>query len=169
MIEENQLQQQFQLILEQHKGVFFKVAQTYCSNESDRQDLIQEIMIQVWKSLGKYNNKYAITTWLYRIAINVAISFYRKNKHVKLITNEINEQQVQHDESHLKEKEQQLLLLEQFINELNEFDKALMLLYLDQRPHSEIATILGISVSNVSTKTARIKEKLRNRFAQIKL
>ncbi|MEQ1767571.1 MAG: RNA polymerase sigma factor, partial [Methylotenera sp.] len=69
----------FQELIEQHKGILFKVARTYCQDEDDRQDLIQEIMIQLWQSFHKYNEKFKISTWLYRISINVAISFYRKN------------------------------------------------------------------------------------------
>ena len=76
---EKEKQQQFQKLIEQYKGILFKVARTYCQQEEDRQDLIQEIRIQVWRSLDKYNDKYQISTWLYRISLNVAISFYRKN------------------------------------------------------------------------------------------
>src|SRR5690606_8459343 len=75
-----QEQQQFFLeIIERHKGILFKVARVYCPNENDRQDLIQEMMIQVWQSIHKYNDQFKISTWLYRISLNVAISFYRKS------------------------------------------------------------------------------------------
>jgi len=76
---EKQQKQHFQNIIEQHKGILFKVARAYCQNEDDRQDLIQEMMIQVWQSLHRYNIQFKISTWLYRISLNVAISFYRKN------------------------------------------------------------------------------------------
>ena len=79
MISDNELSKKFHQIIEQHKGILFKVAKTYCRNDDDRQDLLQEMMIQVWKSLPKYNDTFAVTTWLYRISLNVAISFYRKN------------------------------------------------------------------------------------------
>jgi len=78
--------QNFQELIKQHKGILIKVARIYCQDEEDRQDLIQEIMIQIWKSLHKYNSKFKISTWLYRISINVAISFYRKNTVRKKIT-----------------------------------------------------------------------------------
>ena len=73
MISDKELSQKFHQIIEQHKGILFKVAKTYCRNDDDRQDLLQEMMIQVWKSLPKYNDTFAITTWLYRICLNVAI------------------------------------------------------------------------------------------------
>lgn len=158
--------QKFQQLIEQNKGILFKVARTYCKDEDDRQDLIQEIMIQIWQSLHRYNDKYAISTWLYRISLNVAISFYRKNGNRQGNFISLNDQfhTVQNVDN--SEKEQQLNLLEQFIHELKEIDKALMLLYLEDKSHTEIAEIVGISVSNVSTKIGRIKDKLKRRFSQ---
>jgi RNA polymerase sigma factor (sigma-70 family) len=158
--------QLFQELIEQHKGILFKVARTYCQNEEDRQDLIQEIMIQLWQSFHKYNDKFKISTWIYRISINVAISFYRKNlvRQGNNIPLNVQVSQIQNVEK--SEKEQQLNLLDQFINELKELDKALMLLYLEDKSHAEIADILGISVGNVGTKVGRIKDKLKQRFSQ---
>lgn len=166
---DKQAQQQFfKVIIEQHKGILFKVARAYCPDEEDRQDLIQEMMIQIWQSVHKYNDQYKMSTWLYRISLNVAISFYRKSatrgKKYTVLTEQLIETPVE-DKS---ENELQLKLLEQFINELKEVDKALMILYLEDKSHTEIAEILGISVSNVGTKTGRIKEKLKTRFSQFK-
>lgn len=158
----------FQKIIEQNKGILFKVARTYCPNEDDRQDLIQEIKIQIWQSIHKYNNQYKISTWLYRISLNVAISFYRKNSTRTKKYTVLNEQMVEMPTEEKSENEQHLNLLEQFISELKEIDKALMILYLDDKSHTEIAEILGISVSNVGTKIGRIKDKLRTRFSQLK-
>jgi RNA polymerase sigma factor (sigma-70 family) len=160
--------QYFQEIIDQHKGILYKVARAYCKNEDDRQDLIQEMMIQIWKSLQRYNNQLKISTWLYRISLNVAISFYRKqstraNKYIVL-----NEQTAQIPMDDKTEDELQLNLLEQFIDELKEIDKGLMILYLEDKGHAEIAEILGMSVSNVGTKIGRIKEKLKVRFSQLK-
>lgn len=78
MMNKQEQQQFFEEIIEQHKGIMFKVARTYCLDEVDRQDLIQEMIIQIWQSTPKYNKQYKISTWLYRISLNVAISFYRK-------------------------------------------------------------------------------------------
>lgn len=169
MMQKSDLTQQFLQIIGTHKGILYKVAKTYCQNEVDRQDLMQEIMLQVWKSLPNYNTKFAITTWLYRIALNVAISFYRKsnkeqNKNTFLL---IENHDIITDINSNKHVEQ-LHLLDKFIAELNNLDKALILLYLEDKSHAEIASIIGVSVSNVGTKIGRIKEKLKNRFAQLK-
>jgi RNA polymerase sigma factor (sigma-70 family) len=160
--------QLFQQLLEQHKGLLYKVARTYCRDEADRQDLLQEILIQLWQSFHKYNGQFKITTWLYRIALNVAISFYRKNAGRKLSNTPLDDQMVLIQEVDKTDKEAQLLLLEQFIAELRDLDKALMLLYLEERSHVEIAEILGISVSNVATKIGRIKIQLKQKFSDLK-
>lgn len=158
--------QLFQQLIETHKGILFKVARTYCQNEDDRQDLIQEMMIQIWQSYHKYNENFKISTWLYRIALNVAISFYRKNAVRKNKNIPLNEAISHIQEVENSDEEQELKLLEQFINELNNLDKALILLYLEDKSHAVSADILGISVSNVSTKIGRIKDKLKQRFSQ---
>ncbi len=159
--------QRFQETIEQHKGILFKVARTYCQNEDDRQDLIQEMMIQIWQSICKYNDQYRISTWLYRISLNVAISFYRKNITRAKKYTELNEQTAKIPNEDKTEIEQQLNLLEQFISELKEIDKALMILYLEDKSHAEIAEILGMSASNVGTKIGRIKDKLEKQFSQL--
>jgi RNA polymerase sigma-70 factor (ECF subfamily) len=161
-------QQFFQEIIEQHKGILFKVARTYCKDEEERQDLIQEIMIQIWQSIHKYNDQYKISTWLYRISLNIAISFYRKNSTRTKKFTDLNEQMMETPVEDKSENERQVNLLEQFISELKEIDKALMILYLEDKNHTEIAEILGISVSNVGTKIGRIKDKLKTRFSQLK-
>lgn len=167
MNEKEQIQY-FQKIIEQHKGILYKVARTYCQNEDDRQDLIQEMMIQIWKSIHRYNEQFKISTWLYRISLNVAISFYRTQSTRANKYTVLNEQTDQIPMDDKTDDERQLNLLEQFINELKEIDKALMILYLEDKDHAEIAEILGMSVSNVGTKIGRIKGKLKTRFSQFK-
>ena len=165
-MDKQEQQQFFQVIIEQHKGILFKVSCVYCPNENDRQDLIQEMMIQIWQSIHKYNDQFKISTWLYRISLNVAISFYRKSTTRANRFTVLNEQMTEIPAEDKAESEQQLKLLEQFIYELKELDKALMILYLEDKSHAEIAEILGMSVSNVGTKIGRIKEKLKTRLSQ---
>lgn len=165
MKSEKELKQQFHQIIEAHKGILFKVARTYCYDDEDRQDLIQEMMIQIWKSLHKYDGSFAITTWLYRISLNVAISFYRKNaQRQKNSIPLIREHHSVHEEVG-SEKQEQLEQLEQFISELSNLDKAVMLLYLEDKSHIEVSEIMNLSVSNVGTKISRIKEKLKKKFS----
>lgn len=160
-------QQFFKEIIEQHKGILLKVARVYCPYENDREDLIQEMMIQIWQSVHRYNDQFKISTWLYRISLNVAISFYRKNTTRANRFTVLNEQTTEIPTEEKAETEEQLNLLEQFICELKELDKALILLYLEDKNHTEIAEILGLSVSNVGTKIGRIKDKLKTRFSQL--
>ncbi|MBK8983076.1 MAG: RNA polymerase sigma factor [Ignavibacteria bacterium] len=157
---------QFQDLIERHKGILLKVARTYCRNETDREDLVQEISIQIWRSMGRYNSEYKISTWLYRISINTAISFYRKHSKRQENTFPLGENTPAYIVENT-EKEIQLGLLDKFINELNDFDKALMLLYLEEKSHIEIAEITGITPSNVGTKIGRIKEKIKVRFSKL--
>ena len=157
----------FERIVEENKGIFFKIARTYCRNEDDRQDLLQEMMIQVWRSLHKYNDEYKISTWLYRICLNMAISFYRKHNSRVKNTDPLDEQVFNTQLNGDPVEAEDFVLLKQFIDELNDIDKALMLLYLEDRSHSEIAGVLGISKSNVGTRIGRIKEKLKKRFSKL--
>jgi RNA polymerase sigma-70 factor (ECF subfamily) len=158
----------FEQIVQQNKGIIYKVVRTYCYHEDDYEDLVQEIMIQIWRSLPKYRNQFALTTWIYRISINVAISFYRKNALRQNARISLNDQhQLSTDELPDHEKEERLRLLEQFISELNELDRAFMLLYLENKSHVEISEILGFSLSNVGTRIGRIKGKLKIKFSQL--
>lgn len=152
-------------IIERHKGIVFKVARSYCSNEFDREDLVQEILAQIWRSLDTYNDSFKITTWMYRVALNVAISFYRKDKTTAYKHTEIEDKLLSYDMEAERENEQSLNELYTFINELSGVDKAVLLMYLEGESQSEIAANLNITVSNVSTKISRIKQKLKTKSA----
>ena len=152
-------------ILEKHKGIVFKVARSYCSNEFDREDLVQEILAQIWRSLDTYNDAFKVTTWMYRVALNVAISFYRKDKSAAYKHTEIEDRLLTYDMVQESENEQNLSALYAFINELNDIDKAVLLMYLEGENQAEIAANLNITISNVSTKINRIKQKLKLKTA----
>lgn len=156
-------------VIQTHKGIIYKIANSYCKDSEDRKDLVQEIIIQLWQSFEKYNNSYKYSTWIYRIALNTAISFYRKESRrigksdpisdaILIIANPLTE----------VESEEKLSLLQKFISELRELDKALMLLYLEAKSYREIAEIIGISETNVATKISRIKTLLKEKFSSIK-
>lgn len=155
-------------VIESHKGILYKIANSYCKDSEDRNDLIQEIIIQLWKSFENYNDQYKYSTWIYRIALNVAISFYRKENRRKEIANPITDSILNFAEtSSTNDAENNINLLQQFISELKELDKALMLLYLEEKNHKEIAEIIGISETNVATKIGRIKTSLKQKFSII--
>ncbi len=156
----------FLSVIEQHKGIIYKVANSYCRNIEDRKDLIQEIIYQLWRSFGRYNDQYKYSTWLYRIALNVAISFYRKDSkrsgHASELTTDIIVVAEEKDDL-----SPQLHLLQRFISELPELDRAIMILYLEEKNYKEIADILGLTETNIATKINRIKNKLKGKFSTI--
>lgn len=156
--------------IDAHKKIIYKIVNSYCRNKEDRKDLEQEIIIQLWNSFDNYNPEYKYSTWMYRIALNVAISFYRKEKkwYAKSdLNNEDSLFSMENEENDTSEMDQHLKLLQEFINELNELNKALMLLYLEEKSYEEISEILGITKTNVATKIGRIKLKLKERFKKI--
>ncbi len=155
----------FLTLVEANKRIIFKICNSYCRNADDREDLAQEIIYQLWKSWSSFNANYKLSTWIYRIALNVAISFYRKEQKTTttiLIGDHVIEMV---DESLDEELETNLNALQQFINELNPLDRALMILYLEEKSHKEMAEIIGITSTNVATKINRIKEQLKQKFS----
>ena len=156
-------------IVESNKGILFKVANSYCRNVEDRKDLVQEIILQLWKSFDNYNEIFKLSTWIYRISLNVAISFYRKEKSRKRISNPLTTDIFAFTDTEISEdKETNLGILNQLILKLNDLDKALMLLYLEEKSYKEISEIIGITETNVATKIGRIKSKLKREFNQLK-
>ncbi len=155
----------FSELLQQHAGIVFKVANTYARGSEDRADLAQEIAAQLWRAWSKYDPSRSVTTWMYRIALNVAISHVRSNS-VRLRHDAIPLDDDLHDLADPAaadpETEQCLRLLQGFIARQTPLDRALLLLYLEDRKQGEIADILGISESNVSTKIGRLKQRIRD-------
>lgn len=152
-------------ILENHKGIIFKIVNSYCKEVEDRQDLIQEIIIQLWISFDKYDNQFKLSTWIYRIALNTSISFYRKNKtrsEKTIPVTAIIETTLKTDEPF--QENLHLIRLQNSIQTLKNFDKALILMYLDGLTQKEIAKIIGITPSNVGTKIERIKKMLKQKL-----
>jgi RNA polymerase sigma-70 factor, ECF subfamily len=157
-------EEKFIAVLKNHKKIVFKVCNFYCRNAEDRKDLAQEIIIQLWKSFHKYNDTYKISTWIYRIALNVSISFYRNKKRNEHIFYPGVLIDIDDNNSGTKNLEEGIQLLHSFIDKLDDLNKALMILYLDRNTYKEIAEILGITETNVATKINRIKQKLKLEF-----
>ncbi|MFK7906738.1 MAG: RNA polymerase sigma factor [Chitinophagales bacterium] len=162
-------EERFLEILEKHKKLVFKVANIYGRSSEDKKDLSQEIILQLWKSFPKFDDSYAISTWMYRIALNVSISFYRKERTRKKTYDGYQQETgslLQWQEQPIVNQE--LQQLHHFINQLKSLDKALILLFLEGHKNKEIAVIMGMSVTNVSTKIHRIKAQLTNNFKSLK-
>ena len=158
----------FLAIVDGHKRLIYKVVNAYCKNRDLHKDLTQEIILQLWSSFDSYNDQYQYSTWIYRIALNAAISFYRKGVAQSKHSSEFLPQYENIIASEaIVEEDPKLELLQQFILELKEIDKALILLYLDGLSYNEIAGITGISPTNVGTKLSRIKNNLRKKFQSI--
>ncbi len=152
-----------------HKKLVFKVANIYGRTLEDKKDLSQEIILQLWKAFPKYDSAYALSTWIYRIALNVSISFYRKEQ-TRQKTRTAYEQHIalmEWKEEGVTENEQ-LQQLYAFINQLKSLEKAIIILYLEGHRNKEISEIMGMSVTNVSTKIHRIKTKLAANFKTVK-
>ncbi|MBO9593713.1 MAG: RNA polymerase sigma factor [Niabella sp.] len=159
----------FLSVVQSHKGILYKVANSYCKNVEDRKDLVQEIIIQLWKSFDDYDDHFRHSTWIYRISLNVAISFYRKENSRKNISNSLKDGIIDFpDNDGFEDKETDLGILQRMIAQLKDLDKALMLLYLEEKSHKEISQIIGISETNVATKINRIKNSFRQKFTQLK-
>ncbi len=156
----------FDIALQTHQGIIRKVANSYCKNIDDRDDLIQEITIQLWKSWHRYKSEFKRSTWIYRISLNVAISFYRKNYKKNNLHSSIQDENIFFDETQNLDLNDNIKALYIYISELDELNKALILLYLENYKHEEIAETLGISKTNVATKISRIKDHLKKRFNQ---
>jgi RNA polymerase sigma factor (sigma-70 family) len=161
-------QPRFEHLLREHRGIVYKVAGIYSRSAADRDDLMQEIGAQLWRSFGSYDGARAkFSTWMYRIALNVAISQARRERWSDA-------DRFEPLDSHLldtvgggepiQEPDERLRVLYEFIGRLDPLNRALILLYLEDRSYTEIAEILGISETNVATKISRIKQTLRGQM-----
>lgn len=161
---------QFIDMLKQHRKILYKVIHSYCKNPEDRKDLEQEIVVQLWKSMRNYDEKYKLSTWIYKVAMNVSISFYREGVKRTKNTAPLDDYifQISDDNGVSESLDDRKQLLHKFISELDELNKAIMLLYLEDYGYREIAEVIGITETNVATKISRIKKKLRSSFSQIK-
>lgn len=155
-------------IIGQNKRLIYKVANSYCRDAEDRKDLVQEIIIQLWRSFGRYDERYKLSTWMYRIALNTAISHYRRDRNRQASNVPLHEDllELANDDSGLIADERVKQLYE-FIGQLDELNRALMILYLDDNSYRDISEVLGISETNVATKISRIKNHLKKQFEKI--
>lgn len=159
-------QEKFLTQLEAHKRILYKVANAYCHSPDDRPDLIQEMVIQLWLAYGRFDGRCKFSTWMYRVAMNVAISFYRtQHRHTRgAVTLEALGLELTVTDPRLEEVGDDLRLLHHLISQLDELNRALILLYLDGYSHAEIAEIMGITATNVATRLNRIKQRLQDEF-----
>ncbi len=160
------LEKDFTEKIEKHKGVVFKISKMYMDNYDDQKDLFQEITYQAWRAYPKFEGRSEFSTWLYRIALNTAITFLKSEKRKSFIQNsEVQNLKIVNDDYDL-EKEERLQKMYDAIHQLNEIDKALIFYYLEDFSGREIAEQMGLSEVNVRVKLNRAKEKLKQLMSQ---
>jgi RNA polymerase sigma factor (sigma-70 family) len=160
-LEDSGLQAQFITYLEGYKKLIVKVAGAYCFEAETRKDLVQEISLQLWKAYPNYDQSVALSTWTYRIALNVSISFLRKETSRKRREERYRQEYdlLEWNNPVLDERMEQLYRI---IDQLKPIDKALIILSLEGCKNTEIGDVMGMSPTNVSTKLYRIREQLKS-------
>lgn len=151
----------FEELLARNRKIVFKVASTYARHADDRADLVQEIVAQCWRAFPGYDAARPFSTWMYRIALNVAISFVRGAAHRDRHSVALDESLHDVASDAEPEADERVRALYRFIDQLDALNRALLLLYLEERSYREIADILGISETNVATKISRLKQRIR--------
>ncbi len=160
---DSNLKEQFLDIFEKNIGIIIKISRVYTKIAQDREDLINDITLELWKSFKSFNGDSKVSTWIYRVALNTSMNYKRKRKK-DLLFSSLNDFKKEETFPWLIEQDNtaESEILYQCIDELNEINKAIILLYLDGNSHDEIAEITGISKTNVGTRIGRIKEQIKN-------
>ena len=152
-------EKEFITLLNQHQKIVYKVCNLYMDGHADREDLFQEITLQAWKAYENFRGDAKFSTWLYRVALNTAITFFRKEKRKPAIysTDTVPEQ----TEESYDPIEEQVKAMYAAIGNLSKIDKAIVMLYLEDYSYIEIGEMMGITANNVAVKMNRIKLKLK--------
>jgi len=153
----------FTELVKEHEAIIYKITTVYTRNSDDQKDLYQEIVAQLWTSLGSFRNESKISTWIYRVALNTAITRLRKEKkHEGRVP--IDQAVLNYTDNHDPVFEERVRMLYRNIESLDKLDKGIMLLFLEDKSYEEIAAIVGITASNVGTRLSRIRQKLKNKM-----
>lgn len=149
-------------MIKQNEGVIYKITTIYARNGEDQKDLYQEIVAQLWTAFEKFRGEAKVSTWIYRIAINTAITRLRKETKRNSIS--IDQAVLAYTQNSDPIWEDKIKLLYHHIGLLNDLQKGIILLFLEDKSYEEIATITGLSPSNVGTRLSRIRQKLRTKM-----
>lgn len=160
---DNEQKEQFINVIEKHIGIIVKISGAYAYIRQDREDLIHDIIIELWKSFKRFDGSCKVSTWIYRVALNISMN-YKRGKTNAILFSSLNDFKEKDISSWLVEEEVSPRLEELYscIDNLSEINKAIILLYLDGNSHDEISEITGISKTNVGTRISRIKEQLKH-------
>lgn len=161
-----EIENEFTLLLEQHQNILHKICKLYTIDVDSHKDLFQEIVIQIWKSYPSFKGDAKFTTWAYRIGLNTAISLHRGSKRkISTVNWDISLENIKYEEYNADE-ELQLQFIYAAVRQLNDIEKALIYMYLEDKDYAEIAETLGISEVNARVKMNRIKTKIKTIIAQ---
>ena len=156
------LKQEFAQLAAENQGIIHKVCSMYCDRESDQEDLFQDILVQWWRAYPSFKGDSKFTTWAYRVAINTAISNFRKQKRRPTYQSlSADEMQIPDIPTYSPEQEERKYLLRKAILQLTKVEKAIIMLYLEDQSYEEIGAIVGITKNHVGVKISRIKAKLK--------
>jgi RNA polymerase sigma factor (sigma-70 family) len=153
-------EQEFLQLVNANKGIIHKITKMYMDTSEDQKDLFQEIVLQLWKAYPGFKGNSKFSTWMYRVALNTALVFLRKESR-KVGQTELNEKIDVADAGDSEEQEERLNHFYSAVQELNKIEKALIFLFLENQSHKEIAHNLGITEGNARVKLNRTKEKLQ--------
>jgi len=155
------LEKEFLHIIKKNQGIIHKVCNIYCDAEEDRNDLFQEIVAQLWKSYPTFRHESKVSTWMYRVGLNTAITHFKKSKR-RPDRNQLSYENLQvADVSYDFETEEQIKILQKAVSQLTGVEKSIILLFLEDKKYEEIAEITGITQNYVRVKMNRIKKKLK--------
>ena len=151
-------EQEFTSIVKEHKSTIYTVCYMFSKDADEVNDLFQEILLNMWKGFDGFQGRSNIKTWIYKVALNTCITIDRKKKKRNTVELSLDINLYEDNDSDTK----QIKLLYDRINKLGPFDRAIILLWLDNMPYDEIGAVVGISPKNVSVRLVRIKEQLKN-------
>lgn len=155
------MEREFLQIITENQGIIHKVCSIYCDMEEDRRDLFQEILVQLWKSYPSFRNESKFSTWMYRVALNTAITSFKKDKRQPDKSGISYENLQLADEMYDTRTEEQIRILSKAVSQLTGIEKSIILLFLEDKKYEEIAEITGITQNYVRVKMNRIKKKLK--------
>lgn len=147
--------------MESNKGILFKICRIYQDNAEDRNDLLQEMTLQLWLAFDSFKGESKFSSWMYRVALNTAIAFFKKQKRRPDIQSLPYDFDRAEELSMVNEEEEKLAMFYKAVHQLNKIEKALVYLYMEDQSYEEIATHLGITQVNVRVRMSRLKEKLK--------
>lgn len=151
----------FLKLINQHKGILYKASRIYADSTEDREDLQQEILIQLWKSYQNFKGNSEFSTWMYRVAINTAITYLKKEKQRNSNQTTSDHQYEILQEDYNPKKDKQLDVFYHAVQELNPLEKAVIFYFMEGMSHKEIGNNLGLSEGNARVKLNRTKEKIQ--------